>query len=57
MNLSKKFIWASLSPAAVPVLFVKKLGGGIQYCVNYYDFNALTIKNKHLLLLIRETLD
>ena len=33
-NLSKKYIWASSSPAAAPVLFVKKPGGGLQFCVD-----------------------
>ena len=56
-NLSKRFIWALLFPAAAPVLFVKKPGGGLQFCVNYRCLNFLNIKNKYLLPLIRETLD
>ena len=46
-NLSKEFIWASSSPAAVPILFVKKPGGGLQFCVDYRSLNALTVKNKY----------
>ena len=56
-NLSKGFIRASSSPAAAPVLFVKKPGGNLWFCVDYHDLNALTVKNKYPLPLIRETLD
>ena len=43
-NLSKGFIWASSSPAAAPVLFVKKPGEGLWFCVGYHDLNAFTVK-------------
>jgi hypothetical protein len=33
--LDKDFIRASNSPAAAPVLMVKKPGGGIRFCVDY----------------------
>ena len=56
-NLSKGFIWASSSPAATLVLFVKKPDGGLWFCVDYHGLNALTVKNKYPLPLIRETLD
>ena len=56
-NLSKRFIWASSSPAAAPVLFVKKPENSLQFCVNHCDLNALTIKNKYPLPQIKETLD
>ena len=56
-NLSKGFIWVSSSPAAAPVLFDKKLGEGLQFCVDYCGLNAFTVKNKYRLPLIRETLD
>ena len=56
-NLDKGFIRASSSPAATPVLFVKKPGGGLRFCVDYRGLNAITIKNKYSLPLIRETLD
>ena len=48
---------SSASTAAAPVLFVKKPGGGLQFCVDYCDLNALTIKNQYPLPLIRETLN
>jgi hypothetical protein len=55
-NLSKGFICASSSPVALPVIFVKKPGGGLQFCVDYRGLNALTIKNQYLIPLLQETL-
>ena len=34
-----------------------KKDGGLRLCVNYRGLNAVTIKNRHLLPLITETLD
>ena len=56
-NLNKGFIRASSSPAAAPVLFVKKPGGGLRFCVDYRALNTITIKNRYPLLLIQEMLD
>ena len=56
-HLTKGFIRASSSPAASPVLFVKKLGGGLRFCVNYRSLNAITVKNRYPIPLIKETLD
>jgi hypothetical protein len=55
-NLEKGFIRTSTSPAASPVLFAKKPGGGLRFCVDYRGLNAITIKNRYLLPLIQETL-
>ena len=55
--LKKGFIRASNSPAALPVLFVQKLGGGLCFCVDYRALNALTKKDRYPLLLIKETLN
>lgn len=55
-NLDKGFIRASTSPAASPVLFAKKPGGGLRFCVDYRALNAITIKNRYPLPLIQETL-
>ncbi len=54
--LNKQFIQVSNSPAAVPVLFVWKSEGELQFCVNYYDLNWITQKNHYSLSLIYETL-
>ena len=43
-------------PAASPVMFVKKPGGGLRFCVDYRGLNAVTVKNRYLLPLIAETL-
>ena len=56
-NLAKGFIRASRSDAAAPVLFVKKPGGGLRFCVDYRGLNAVTVKNRYPLPLISETLN
>ena len=43
--VDKGFIQASSSPAASPVLFAKKPGGGLRFCVDYRALNAITVKN------------
>jgi hypothetical protein len=55
-NLSKGFIRASSSPVASPVIFVKKPGGGLRFCVDYRALNAVTVKNRYPIPLIQETL-
>jgi len=54
--LGKGFIRVSNSPAAAPVLFVKKPGGGLRFCVDYRALNAISRKDRYPLPLIRETL-
>lgn len=54
--LDKGFIRVSSSSAASPVLFVKKPGGGIRFCVDYRALNAITTKDRYPLPLISETL-
>ena len=55
-NLDKGFIQPSTSPAASPVLFVKKADGGLRFCVDYRALNAITKKNAYPLPLINESL-
>jgi hypothetical protein len=55
--LDKSFIRASSSPAAAPVLFAKKPGGGLRFCVDYRALNALTQKDRYPIPLIKETLN
>ena len=50
--LDKGFIRESKSPAAAPVLFAKKSGGGLQFCVDYCGLNAISQKDRYLLPLI-----
>jgi hypothetical protein len=54
--LDKGFIRVSSSPAAASVLFVRKPGGGLRFCVNYRGLNRVTKKDRYLLPLIYKTL-
>jgi hypothetical protein len=55
--LDKGWIRVSSSPAASPVLFAKKPGGGLRFCVDYRALNAITKKDRYPLPLIQETLN
>ena len=55
--LDKGWIRASSSPAASPILFVKKPRGGLRFCVDYRGLNAITRKDRYPLPLIQETLN
>ncbi|CCE31947.1 uncharacterized protein CPUR_05804 [Claviceps purpurea 20.1] len=54
--LDKGWIRASASPASSSVLFARKPGGGLRFCVDYRGLNAITSKDRYPLPLIRETL-
>jgi len=54
--LGKGFIQVSNSLAAAPVLFVRKPGSGLRFCVNYYSLNRITQKDRYPLPLIYKTL-
>jgi len=56
-NLSKDFIQVSRSQMIIFVLFVKKFKEKLCFCVNYWDLNAITVKNQYSLSLISETLN
>ena len=53
--LDRNWIRASSSPGGAPVLFVKKPGGGLRFCVDYRALNAITRKDRYPLPLIKET--
>jgi Reverse transcriptase (RNA-dependent DNA polymerase) len=55
-NLAKSFIRTSVLPVVSLVLFAKKPGRGLRFCVDYYALNAIIIKNCYPLPLIQETL-
>lgn len=54
--LDKGFIRVSNSLAVALVLFVKKPGGGLRFCVDYRGLNKVTQKDRYPLPLINETL-
>lgn len=54
--LDSGFIRASSSSAGAPVIFVKKPGGGLRFCVDYRGLNAVTQKDGYPLPRIEETL-
>ena len=43
--LNKGFICPNISLTAAPIFLVKKLGGGIQFCINYRGLITIIIKN------------
>ena len=55
--LDKQFIRVSSSPAAAPVLFARKPGGGLRFCCDYRALNAISKKDRYPLPLINETLE
>jgi len=56
-HLANGFIRPSQSPAAAPILFVKKKDGSLRLCVDYRGLNRVTVKNRYPLPLITELLD
>ena len=56
-NLSKSFICTSTSSAASPQIIVRKLGSAPRICVEYRALNDITIKDRHPLPHIEETLN
>jgi hypothetical protein len=56
-NLASGRIRRSRSPAGAPILFVQKKDGTLRLCVDYRALNSVTVKNRHPLPLISETID
>ena len=52
--LDNGFIRISNSPAAAPVIFVKKPGGGLRFCVDYRRLNKISRKDSYLIPRIDE---
>jgi hypothetical protein len=55
--LKKGFICPSSSPWGGPAIFVKKKDDTLWMCVDYHPLNAVTIKNRYLLLRIHTLFD
>jgi len=56
-NEKRGWIRASTSPAGAPIHFVNKKDGGLRLCVDYWQLNEITIKDRTPLPLIGESLD
>lgn len=56
-DLKTGFILPFKSLVDATIFFDKKLDRSLQLCVDYWNFNNLTIKNRNLLSLIDEFLD
>ncbi|KAI1003941.1 hypothetical protein K3495_g4268 [Podosphaera aphanis] len=52
--LDKNYIRASSSPAGASVLFVRKPGGGLRFCVDYRALNAISKADRYPLPLIKK---
>ncbi|GJY06956.1 putative reverse transcriptase domain-containing protein [Tanacetum coccineum] len=58
LELSNKgFIRPSSSPWGAPVLFVKKKDGSFWMCIDYWELNKLTVKNRYPLPRIDDLFD
>ena len=56
-NLANGFIRPSMSPTRAPILFDQKPDRSLRFCVDYWDLNNITIKNRYPLPLIGESFD
>jgi hypothetical protein len=45
--MDKGYIWPSMSPWGAPILFMKKKDGILRLCIDYWQLNKVTIKNKY----------
>lgn len=57
INLANWFIKLFKSPAKASIFFDYKPNQNFNFCINYYSFNNLTIKNRYLLFLINKLFD
>ena len=53
-NLKKSFIWEAKITAEFLILFILKKDKKFRFYINYRKLNAITIKDKYLLLNIKE---
>jgi hypothetical protein len=53
---SKGFIIMNSIPYTAPILFIKKPGSRICFCIDYYKLNTITKKNTYLIPFIKEIL-
>ena len=56
-NLAKNWIYRSESSVNALIFFIKKKDGNFKLYIDYCSLNKITIKNRYLLFLIKETLN
>jgi hypothetical protein len=56
-NLKRKYIQHFINPAGTSLLFILKKNGNFRLCVDYRDFNKITVKNRYSFFLVGEILD
>ena len=56
-HLTNDFIRSFKSSIDVSILFVRKKNDNLRLCVNYKNFNSMSIKNKYSLSLIEKNLN
>ena len=56
-NLANGFFRPSKSSIGASILFDKKPDRSFRFCIDYWDLNNITIKNRYPLLLISKSLD
>ena len=56
-NFKKEFIRFNSFFVVASMFFVKKLDEDFRFCVDYRDFNVISLKNRYSLFLFREILD
>jgi hypothetical protein len=57
LALEKGWVVPSSSPFGAPVLFARKKGGGLRWCIAYRALNTISIKNRYPLPRIDDLLD
>lgn len=55
-SLDKNWIRARSSMGGAPVLFIKKPGSGLRFCVDYRGLNTITERDRYPIPLMQETL-
>ena len=50
-------IRSNISPWGAPVMFIKKKDGCFRLCINYRDFNKVTMKNRYDIPRINDLFD
>lgn len=56
-NLYRGFIQTNTFSIAFPVLFARKPGRSLRFCIDYQMLNAIIIKNYYPIFLVQEILN